>query len=242
MSAPSNTEPVESDLSARISNLEHRLAMLEGSKTGLSRLSAALRFLILLPVIALPLLFVLQGLAEYRDSPFGAVCLLAWAFTVVLWLIAELFTTNRFRFSLARLVVATALLCVVMGFGKTQILSPLTHQETTLASLNGLTGSVHRKPFGPTWLRWLLGDKYFERVVQLEIKGPDGGDAEIEELTNLPHLRCVFFTGPGFTDNGLNSVAKLPKGTQVIFTGTMVTQEGIERLREIQPGMDVTLQ
>jgi hypothetical protein len=168
--------------------------------------------------------------------------MIAWACTIVLWLVSELFTTTNFRFGLARLAVAITLLCVVMGFGKTQILSPLAQEETTLASIRGLTASVHRQPIGPTWLRSLLGDKSFERVVQLEIKGPDGGDSEIAKLTKLPHLRCVFFTGLGFTDDGLNSVAKLPKGTQVIFTETMVTKVGIENLRAIQPGMDVILQ
>ena len=245
MSPPSETNPVEREPMARISELEQRLARLEcnsSTKTLLSRLAAILRTVALLPLIALPLLFLLQLLAEHGDMPFGVACLAAWACTVVLWLILELFTANSFRFSLARLLVATALFCVILGFGQSYVLSPLALQQRTLGSINGLTTSVHREPHGPTWMRWLLSDRYFERVVQLEVKGPDGGDAEIPKLENLPHLRCVFLTGPGFTDDGLHGITALPETATVYFTDTRVTRKGVERIRAIRPKMKLELQ
>jgi len=229
---------------ASIAELEKRLAAIEGSSLTSrrpSRLMRILRTTALIPIIALPLLFLLQYLSEIGGVSFGTACLAAWTCAVLIWLVFEHFTTDRFRFSLARLLIAIGLCSVIFGFGQVYVLSPQARQQQVIQSIKGMS-VLSQEPHGPAWLRRLLGDQYFMRVEQVVIKGPPGTDADIPKLQNLPHLRFVFLKGPGFTNNCLQALTALPKTRSVTFSNTKVTREGVAKIIAMHPQMEIDVQ
>jgi len=240
-----SADPDSSDRTAHagVAQLDRRVAALERSRFTASRLSGVtkvLRAAALLPFIALPLLLLLQYLSEVGGVSFGTACLAAWTCTVLLWLFFELFTADRFRFSLARLLIAMGLCSVIFGFGQMYVLSPQAQQERVLRSIEGVR-ILSQEPHGPAWLRRLLGDQYFMRVEQVVIKGP-GGDADIPKLQKLPFLRFAFLEGPGFTNHCLQALSALPATKSVTFSNTKVTREGAAKIAAMRPQLEIAVQ
>lgn len=244
MDKSTDVDAAEGEVLARLSTLEDRLARLEHSEFPKREpwLIRVVRSVAMLPLIAIPVVFLLQWISDLSHVPFGFLCCAGWAGAILAWLVAELFIQPTFRFSLARLLLVAGLFYVFFGFWSSYVLAPYRMEQRTLDSLHGLSKSIHREPFGPNWLRWLTGDKYFERVVQLEIAGPETGDGEIPKLYALKRLRCVFLTGPNFTDEGLFAISQLPDSVQVIFTKTRVTKVEVQKLQADRPNLEFILQ
>lgn len=233
----------ERDLRETIDALQQRLAVLEtGEDKGSRRdkLIAGLRLLALVPIVGLPLLILLQILAESTHLPLGVVCFLGWAATVLLWFFTELFTTQRFRFSLARLLLAVTLFSAILGYGQVCVFAPYMQERSVLESIQG--GRVlSSQAYGPELLRRLLGDRYFERIEQIVVDKP-GGDDDIPRLHGLSNLRFVYLKGPGFTNDGLRSLSALPESARVMFDDTKVTLDALEKESRLHPKMGLSIQ
>src|SRR4051794_1865554 len=93
------------------------------------RFVTGLRLLALMPFVWLPLLLLFQVIADQTYLPVGVVCFLGWMAVVVLWFIAELFTTKRFRFSLARLLLAVTCFAAFLSYCRVHIIAPYMQER-----------------------------------------------------------------------------------------------------------------
>ena len=228
----------------RISILEQRIAELERKLVSPQKASwqrTLLRNVIVVPVVGLPLILALESALPLIDVPLATLGFALWCGAVVLWLTYELFTGNNVRFSLNRLLVVMFLFSVIFAGWNQFIWAPQRIEKMTLASINGLTGTVHREPKGPQWIRSLLGDEQFERAVQISINEP-GGDEEIPKLNNLPYVHYVFLNGSGFTDKGLGYLERSPYLIDVVLTGTAVSKAAVDSLRKERPKLTIHYQ
>ena len=55
--------------------------------------------------------------------------------------------------------------------------------------------SAHPAPHGPAWLRWFVGDDYFQHAQLASFSGPDPGQPfppEADILKSIPHLKRLY--------------------------------------------------
>jgi hypothetical protein len=86
------------------------------------------------------------------------------------------------------------------------------------------------EPFGPAWLRTLLGENFFSEVELVYAFGD--GLEHLKELPNLPELRLM---GRGVTDAGLVNLKGLTKLKNVGFIDTKVTEPAVIDLQKALP-------
>ena len=97
-------------------------------------------------------------------------------------------------------------------------------------------------PPGPEWLRNLIGEHYFVRVVRLNFEQTQTHDGDLEWLTSLPHLRWLSLYDTPVTDEGMKPVGSLSKLETLYIFDTKIGDEGLKhisnlkKLREIQAG------
>ena len=96
--------------------------------------------------------------------------------------------------------------------------------EVTLGNGVPVAPSAPRpKPPGPAWVRKLLGDDFFAKVVVARIQN-DAGLEHVRELTDLEELDLG---GTQVTDAGLQHLRKLTRLGRLDLEGTQVTDAGL---------------
>ena len=235
-----------SDNAERFAELERRVADLEARsrspQTWREWLRSLLRWLATTLALLLVLLVGMDRLASLTALPLGLLLFSLWASAAVLWAAVEVLVGGDMRFRLTRLILIVAMLAVILGYWQVTFRQPYAAEQSCLASLKGLRGNVHRRPVGPAWLMGLIGQGPFQRVVQIELAGPDADEQQIRGLHALPHLDCLFLNGPRFDDGVIDDLATLPALRQVCLTSSRVTASGVERFRRIRPGVEMLLQ
>lgn len=127
--------------------------------------------------------------------------------------------TRRFRFSLRAFLSAFIVVAVLLA----TLTNRAREQRETVAGLRALgwqvqydwQGSLHGPP-GPAWLRRIVGDDYFEEVVQVSFWGGEEMNTKRTEqsisfLQKLPNLINVTFW-PMIPESSQNALATaLPK-------------------------------
>lgn len=105
-------------------------------------------------------------------------------------------------------------------------------------SLNDLIArSSTRKP-ERTWLRGLLGDDFFDPVLQAYMSTNTSND-DLEHLKALPRLRILDLRDTQITDVGLKHLCEL-RGLKFLWIhNTQVTPEGVKELREALPDCEI---
>ncbi len=230
----------------RIDSLERRVADLEmqsrSAQTWRGWLRALLRWLATTPPLLLFLLIGLDRVSSAASLSLGVLMFGVWASAAVLWGVVEVFAGSHLRFRLTRLILIVAMLALVLGYYQVTVRQPYLAEQRCLASLQGRKGNAHREVVGPGWLIGLIGKPPFERVVQIELAGPEADEHQIRRLLALPHLRCLFLSGPKFDDEMIDDLAALPGLEQVYLTDSRVTASGIERFRRARPYVEITRQ
>lgn len=94
-------------------------------------------------------------------------------------------------------------------------------------------GNQRPNPQGPApeWLRRMLGDDFFARVVAVNLDSTEVTDADLECLKPLSHLRRVNLFNTRITDAGLKHLKPLPRLQRLELGGTQVTDAGLEHLK-----------
>ena len=155
-----------------------------------------------------------------------------------------------FRFSLRMLLVVVTVLCVWLGFK----VNAARRQREAVAAILKAGGSVNytyelrqdAKRFpgpgfsmllivrnasipGPAWLRKLIGDDYFRTAVQVQIalSDEDAAKATINEIANLPAIRCVALYARGrncnIQDSDQAPLGQLKKLERLVLRNTRVS-------------------
>jgi len=235
-----------SDEMERIARQERRVAGSEARsrrpQTWRARLRSLLRWLATTPPLLLVLLIAMDHLSSATVQPLGILLFALWASAALLWAAVEVLAGGDLRFRLTRLILIVAMLAVILGYLQVTVHQPHLAEQRCLASLKGLRGNVHWQPFGPAWLMRLAGQPPFQRVVQIELAGLEANEHQISSLHALPHLRCLFVTGPRFDDKVIDDLAALPALDQVWLTDSGVTASGVKRFRRARPNVQIERQ
>lgn len=169
----------------------------------------------------------------------GILLVVVWASAAVLWAAVEVLAGGDRRFRLTRLILIVAMFAVIFGYWEVGVFQPYRAEQSCLASLKGLSPDVRREPIGPAWLIGLIGQAPFQRVVAIELGGPEADKQQIRRLHALPHLNNLWLSGPRFDDDTLDDVAALAALESIVFNSTNVTEAGAERLRRARPWLQV---
>jgi hypothetical protein len=91
------------------------------------------------------------------------------------------------------------------------------------------------EPSGPTWLRSLLGENFFNDVKVAYIGGIPITDADLARIEDFPHLQVLHLNDTKVTDAGIGSIKPLTALEFLDLDGTKVTDSGINSLRRALP-------
>lgn len=94
-------------------------------------------------------------------------------------------------------------------------------------------------PFGPSWLRKLLGPDLFNKPVSINLGLTDVTDDDLVFLQDMPQLRMVGVDKTRVSDAGLRHVVGLKHLEVLYLTHTLVTEDGVEWLREQRPELEI---
>jgi internalin A len=143
-----------------------------------------------------------------------------------------------FQFSLRSLLVFTMVCAIAAGWLGKRIEQKRT-ERVAVEAIVRLGGRVaydyerdSAKPRGPEWLRALLGEDFFTRIVGVDLCGcatlTDAGLVNVKGMTHLQTLN-LFFTTIG--DAGVENVRGLSLLQSLDLSETQITDAGLERLK-----------
>jgi hypothetical protein len=164
-----------------------------------------------------------------------------------------------FQFSLRGLLVLMAVLAVLLGGAVNR-----AHQQRKAVAMirqwGGLVYYDHQlingrakypppaeQPPGPKWLRSLVGDDFFRRVVVVDLSGTQVSDNDLEILGDLPSVRVLFLVGTQLTDKSLEHVRRMPRLEALNLTNRQpddrknlrMTTAGIRTLQQTRPHLEI---
>jgi hypothetical protein len=90
------------------------------------------------------------------------------------------------------------------------------------------------KPFGPEWLRKLLGDDLFTNVILIGLSGSKVMDADLEQYKELKHLKMLMLAKTQVTDAGVKHIKELQQLEYLDLRKTKVTDTGLEYLEGLK--------
>ncbi len=170
---------------------------------------------------------------------------------MLLWWVAALLFRWRFQFSIRSmlvLVVAVAVPCSWLA---------VTHkhaqeQAREVAAIQELGGQViydspvhrliHNKPVGlaaPDWLRSLLGQDYFDDIIEVDFNHGHVTDEGLAHVSGLLRLHWISLFNKQVTDKCLVHLYGLKNLDTVVLRHTSVSKDGEERLKEALPNVQV---
>ena len=155
-----------------------------------------------------------------------------------------------FQYSVRTLLVVVTL-CAVLCSWLAVKMRNAERQREAVAAIHKMGGIViydwqvdalgrqlpNAKPFGPAWLRSLLGDDFFASVAELRVHSKEFTDALLQDLIPQAKFRRVSIDDTNVTDGGLEHLKKLTHLTFLSLGGTQVTDAGLaklDRLTELQ--------
>ena len=169
------------------------------------------------------------------------VAMLLW------WLVALVFRW-RFQFGIRTMLILTVAVALPCSWLAVEM-KKAREQKTVVDGIRPLTDvwyDYQCDAFGkldvPEWLRRLLGDDFFCKVVQIPFL--DVSDQELEEkLKGLPDLEDLEFYGCKLTGSGLKNVnpshlSKLGLGSTKVTDDALATIEKFTELEELALGQN----
>lgn len=126
------------------------------------------------------------------------------------------------------LVVATA--CLLFGL-------PIYRQQRALRAIEKCGGWIQdTRPFGPGWLRKLIGEQRLERfnwVTELSIY--EGcSDADLAAISGMTSLEYLEVSDGGITEMGVENLRRLPNLRDLILYDNPITDIGMTHLRGLR--------
>jgi hypothetical protein len=178
-----------------------------------------------------------------------AVAVVAGAMLVMLlWFVVSMIFRWRFQFSIRSLLVLVVAVAVPCSWPAVEM-KAAREQRASVEEVKNMHGDViydwqvdsggnlsgHSKPPEPAWLLNLLGEDFFEAVVELRLWNPLGPapitDTLLERIKGLNELHYLWLENTEITDNGLEYVAGLMQLQSLDLGYTNVTDKGLEKLR-----------
>lgn len=166
---------------------------------------------------------------------------------------------RRLQWSVRLLLLLTALCAAGMWF----FLMPYWREASVRRWLDEIEATATVTAGGPQWLREIIGDRFFERVVSVdfwdcEISDDDLtklaplrrletvnlrrapiSDAALEHLGEFESLRELVLFGTSVSDDGLRHIERLPNLRRLWLGETMVTLTAVEHLMHKRPELRI---
>jgi hypothetical protein len=92
---------------------------------------------------------------------------------------------------------------------------------------------------GPDWIRRIVGERYFVKVVGVNLCRGDVEDNALKHLNGLRHMHGLRIRSHNITDRGLEHLSDLSNLQSLELYGTQVTDEGIKKLKRELPRLQV---
>lgn len=108
---------------------------------------------------------------------------------------------RRPQFGLRTLFVSTAIVAAWAGNYRVQAVRAETEQEA-ISALCGDGASVvaDRRPFYPSWCRYLLGPSFHDTAYGVELPADRLDEQTVERLGQISHLDCLTIADPAISD------------------------------------------
>jgi hypothetical protein len=87
------------------------------------------------------------------------------------------------------------------------------------------------RPCGPLWLRKMLGEDFFDRVVFVAFRQNGTKNASLAHLKNLTGIECVALSYTWVTDDGLIHLKGISSLRALFLDGVRITDAGLARIR-----------
>jgi hypothetical protein len=152
------------------------------------------------------------------------------------------------RYTLGALFIAVTAMCVWLGFAANKA-AKQRRAIAVIKQLNGifkydydldddtyLAGSTvghFPEPEGPTWLRDLIGNEYFDHIRYVHLAYRRATDQHVAIVAQLPHLGYLDLTQTDVTDRGLEQLARCKRLRTLRLDNTRVTEQGVLYLRSL---------
>lgn len=137
------------------------------------------------------------------------------------------------QFRLRTLLALTTLCSLALAFWGVYI-QPYRHEARLIARLQDHGAMVATETEGPAWLRSIAGDRFFRRIVQVDLGDPKTTDDDLRRLAAAPRLRALVIAGNcKITDAGLRHVAEMKHLDDLTVLGPATTDEGLKHLAKL---------
>jgi hypothetical protein len=141
-----------------------------------------------------------------------------------------------FQYSLRTLLIFTLIVAVACGW----LASKVERKRSERAAVEALRkkGATvtydydrvrSRTPYGPAWMRWLLGENYFSEVQWVAMGGNVDAD-DLNAVAQFPHLTSLTMMSRGFTDAGLANLTGLRELRDLNLSQASLTDDGLKDL------------
>jgi len=96
------------------------------------------------------------------------------------------------------------------------------------------------KPYGPRWLKGLIGPEFFNDPVSISLGLTKVTDNDLKLLRSMPELQSIGLEGTAISDGGLRHLRGLRHLKQIYLNSTQVTEDGIDWLRKEFPELSIS--
>ncbi len=143
----------------------------------------------------------------------------------------------RLQFSLRSLLIF-ALICAVVCATLGRKIARKREERAVAERFATVGGQVDydsdtkdSRPEGPEWLRRILGDNFFNEIVEVFLSQSKVTDGDLKALRHLPQLQRLYATETAIGDAGLENLSGLVELRELALDKTQVTDAGLANLR-----------
>ncbi len=135
------------------------------------------------------------------------------------------------RFRVSTLLILLTLVCIGLGTRTYQART----QQSALDTIRKLGGTYECTidPNIPIWLVDLIGKKYFQQVIEVELRGRRFDDQNIDLFSSLKGLERLTIVGTRITDQGMKYIRRLTNLEELRLTGPRVTDKTLAELHAL---------
>lgn len=138
------------------------------------------------------------------------------------------------RFGMRGLLCAMLAVVLVLASIERWLVRPYREQQRAIALLDDCGATYTQELLGPAWLHRIAPDRFFLRVVSVDLRGKRIGDPTVQRLGALTSLRRLDLQDTRITDAALEHVRRMSNLQQLNLAYTPVTDAGLEHLARLE--------
>lgn len=137
-----------------------------------------------------------------------------------------------FQFGLRSLLVLTTIAGLFLGYHVIRV----QKQQKAIASIEAIGGAISYDAFDPAWdwLRSIIGDKYFRKVVAVNLGRKKATDLHAESLACFPEITQLVLSHTQISDQGMKHLQGLTELTWLEVEYLNIGDDGIVYCKDLQ--------